>query len=435
MVPTTLEARQRIVVTYLNATTLASRPGFGEIIGIGDALGTWFGIDLAEANRILNDPADTPAALARKAQIYREVLSLLLAERRPSYYLRPDREPLEALTDRYLNWLAAAHVIDVRLRDAAHAARLPVLAEPPTAANTCCVAKKATYALRTELLDALDVASFYDLDRLDLTGFSTIDLPAQTRVSDILAQLNDPDFVEAHHLVGYHLLHNSRNLKLNYSVVIYQRGEDQDEVRVHADSLGEPFDINSGGKLILGSTAKFRTLVTYLNIVTALHERSAGQTKAALITEAHGRDPLTTWAMTWLAQAPDRSLRPMLEAAMQRRYSAAPGDFFTHGGVHPFHNFEPWEDATHPTVAEAFENSINLVFVRLMRDIREYFIAQNKRGGAPHGRSQRRDARRLSAPLRRSGRPEIRRPLLSPISRPERSGDLGAGRAPWARRV
>ena len=133
--PDTLEARKRIVVTYLNATTLASRPGFGEIIGIGDALGTWFGTDLAEANRILNGPADTPAALARKAQIYREVLSLLLAERRPAYYLRTDRGPLEALTDRYLNWLAEAHVIDVRLRDAAQAARLPVLAEPPTAAE------------------------------------------------------------------------------------------------------------------------------------------------------------------------------------------------------------------------------------------------------------------------------------------------------------
>ena len=385
--PATLEARQRIVVTYLNATTLASRPGFGEIIGIGDALGTWFGTDLAEANRILNDPADTPAALARKALIYREVLSLLLAERRPSYYLRPDREPLEALTDRYLNWLTGARVIDVRLRDAARAARLPVLAELPLAANTCCVAKKATYALRTELLDAMDVGSFYDLDRLDLTGLSTIDLPAQTQVSDILARLNEPDFVEAHHLVGDHLLHTSRNLKLNYSVVIYQRGEDHDEVRVHADSLGEPFDINAGGKLILGSTAKFRTLVTYLNIVTALHERSVDRAKSELMAEARGRDPLTAWAMTWLAQAPDRGLRPMLDAAMQRRYTAAPADFFTNGGVHPFHNFEPWEDATRPTVEEAFENSINLVFVRLMRDIREYFIAQNKEAariiGAP----------------------------------------------------
>jgi hypothetical protein len=68
----------------------------------------------------------------------------------------------------------------------------------------------------------------------------------------------------------------------------------------------------------------------------------------------------------------------MLDAAMQRRHSAAPGDFFTNGGMHPFHNFEDWENTTRPTVEEAFENSINLAFVRLMRDIREYFIAQNQ---------------------------------------------------------
>ena len=125
-------------------------------------------------------------------------------------------------------------------------------------------------------------------------------------------------------------------------------------------------------------TAKLRTLVTYLNIVTALHNRYAATPKADLLTQAHGRDPLTTWAMTWLAQAADRGLGPMLDAAMQRRQSAAPGDFFTNGGMHPFHNFEDWEDTTRPTVEEAFENSINLAFVRLMRDIREYFIAQNQ---------------------------------------------------------
>jgi len=106
--PDTLQARKQLVVTYLNATTLASRPGVGEIIGIGDALNAWFGTDLAEANRVLNGPADTPAALARQGQIYREVLGLLLAERRPAYYLRTDRDALETLTNRYLDQLVGS---------------------------------------------------------------------------------------------------------------------------------------------------------------------------------------------------------------------------------------------------------------------------------------------------------------------------------------
>ena len=36
---------------------------------------------------------------------------------------------------------------------------------------------------------------------------------------------------------------------------------DRNYVRIHADSLNKPFDINSGAKLQLGSTAKLRTLV------------------------------------------------------------------------------------------------------------------------------------------------------------------------------
>jgi len=374
--PETLQARKRILVTYLNATTLASRQGFGEIIGIGDALAAWFGTDLAEANRILKGPADAPAALAHKAQIYRQVLSLLLAERRPAYYLHGSYRALDQLTDRYIDLLAGAHVIDTRLRDAAHSARLFVL--PQAAVPPCCNDNKATAALRTELLDMLGVPSWYDLDRLDLTGYASIDLPTQKRVSDILAQLNNPDFVEAHHLVGRHLLHTTRNLDVNYSVVVYARDTDGNHMRVHADSLDEPFDINSGAKLILGSTAKLRTLVTYLNIVTTLHNRYADTPRAQLLAQAHGHDPLTAWTLTWLAATPARDLRELLDAAMQRRYSAAPGSFFTNGGMHPFHNFEEWEDAMRPTVEEAFENSINLAFVRLMRDIREYLIAQNQ---------------------------------------------------------
>lgn len=374
--PDTIEARRRVVTTYLNSTPLASRRGHGEVIGIGDALQAWFGTDLAAANRVLTAPADTPAALARKAAIYREVLSLLLAERRPNAYLRVDDTALQALTDRYLRLLAETGVIDAGLRDAALEARPHMLAEPPAFAYAD---DKATNALRTELLNVLDVSSLYDLDRLDLAGFSTIDAAAQKRVSDVLARLNDTDFVDANHLVGPHLLHTDRNLKVTYSVVLYERGDGRNAVRIHADSLDAPFDINSGAKLILGSTAKLRTLVTYLNIVTALHDRYADRARpelAALAKEA--RDPLTRWAALWLGAAADRGLQPMLDAAMQRRYSANPGQkFFTGGGAHVFHNFEKWEDATEPTLEVAFENSINLAFIRLMRDITQYITGQN----------------------------------------------------------
>jgi hypothetical protein len=49
------------LVTYLNTTPLASRPGYGEVIGIPEALWVWYGTDLATANQVLTQPALDPA--------------------------------------------------------------------------------------------------------------------------------------------------------------------------------------------------------------------------------------------------------------------------------------------------------------------------------------------------------------------------------------
>ena len=85
-------------------------------------------------------------------------------------------------------------------------------------------------------------------------------------------------------------------------------------------------------------------------------------------------DRLTQWAIDYLAAAPDQSVRSMLEAALDRKYSASPGEaFFTAGGRHTFANFESSENGQIMTVREGFERSVNLVFIRLMRDIEGYY--------------------------------------------------------------
>jgi membrane peptidoglycan carboxypeptidase len=65
----------------------------------------------------------------------------------------------------------------------------------------------------------------------------------------------------------------------------------------------------------------------------------------------------------------------MLDAAMDRKYSANPGEgFATGGGLQVFHNFEPEDDFRFFTVREAFRGSVNLVFIRMMRDIVSYYL-------------------------------------------------------------
>ena len=67
----------------------------------------------------------------------------------------------------------------------------------------------------------------------------------------------------------------------------------------------------------------------------------------------------------------------MLDAAMQRRYSAEPGTFFTGGGTQSFGNFESTEDGGDYPLTLAFQHSINLVYVRLLKDVVSYFNAQS----------------------------------------------------------
>ncbi len=373
----TMPARRHILTTYLNSDPFASRAGFGEVIGVPEALWRWYGTDLAEADRVLTSPAPAPAALARKAEIYRQVLSLLLAGRRPAYYLLVDPPALAALTDRYLHLLEAAGTIDPALAQAALATRLHFVTQSPRPATASFVGNKAVDTLRARLVTLLHLPDLYALDRLDLTGYASIDTAGQTRIVDVLKELGDPAYDHSLGLYGKQLLGSASPAKLAWSVVVYERGADRNYVRIRADSLNEPFDINSGAKLQLGSTAKLRTLVTYLDIVTTLHKGMAALPRDRLVAMAAAAkdDPIAKWAAGYLADAKDPGLQRMLDAAMQRTYSAAPATFFTGGGMQSFGNFEKWENHERPTIAAAFAHSINDAFIRLMRDIVAHEIA------------------------------------------------------------
>src|SRR5262249_17168210 len=57
--PDTSRARREIVTHYLNATPLGSWPGYGEVIGVPEALWIWYGTQPAVADQVLPAPAVT----------------------------------------------------------------------------------------------------------------------------------------------------------------------------------------------------------------------------------------------------------------------------------------------------------------------------------------------------------------------------------------
>lgn len=376
----TTATRHQLVVDYLNTVPLGARAGFGEIQGIGDALWVWYGRDFAQVNALLL--ATSTAPLADRALAYKEALSLLVSQRRPSYYL-DNLDELEALTNAYLRVLAASGVISPALRDAAIAQSLKQQAlntrvPPPP------VEHKGTNAVRVNLAGMLGISRMYALDRLDLIASSTLDAPLQRDVTIELRKLRDPERAKAAGLVGDKMLEHGDPRGVTYSFTLYERAPGGNRVLVQADTFDKPFDINEGVKLDLGSTAKLRTLVTYLQIVAELHDRYADQPAAALRKlNIPVQNPIERWAVDYLAHAQDRSLAAMLDASMERKYSGNAGEWFaTGGGMQSFENFEKWESYQQFSVREGLKHSVNLVFVRIMRDISRYFQHQLPSAGA-----------------------------------------------------
>lgn len=373
----TLARRREIVTDYLNTVPLAARPGFGEVNGIGDGLWAWYGRDFTEINRLLGDGDDeapmAEAALRERATAFKQALSLMIAQRRPSWYLFGGEADLAGLTDSYLRLMERAGMISPALRDAALAVRLQRQAQPPPEPAISFTERKAATAVRARLSAMLDVPRAYDLDRLDLAARSTLDGEAQHTATRVLRGLADPATARAAGLYGHNLLQPDDDPgKLVFSFTLFERGERANLLRVQTDNFDQPFDINEGARLDLGSTAKLRTLVTYLELVADLHARWSGLAPAQLEAVAVSpRDALGRWAKDYLLRSgADATLAAMLEAALQRRYSASPAEeFFTGGGLHRFGNFEAADNNRVLTVREALERSVNLVFIRLMRDI------------------------------------------------------------------
>ncbi len=381
--PNTLDARKRIVTNYVNTTPLSSRPGYGEVIGIADGLQVWFGTDFATANKILSEPDDS-SNLEQKATIYKQVLSLMIAERRPAYYLLQNHDDLDAEADANLKLLGKAGVISPELRDAALNTKLQYRPKAPAPAPINYVGQKASNSIRTELLSALNAQNLYALDRLDFDATTTIDAPVQQNVSRVLRSLKNPGVVNSLGMVGFQLLSPSDDVsQLNYSVVIYERQGDRNVLRVHGDTLDEPFDINSSSKLILGSTSKLRTLIAYLDILDHIYQQHLNDSPAQLRqAAANAHDPLSQFAIGYLESNRKGGLKGLMQAAMQRTYSGSTGEgFFTGSGLQFFHNFESSEDSQVWTVQEAFAHSVNLAFIRLMRDITTYYMDER----AAHG--------------------------------------------------
>ena len=378
--PETLERRKSIILDYINSIPLAALPGYGEVNGLGDGLWAWYGADFDDTLRLLGDsfvPKDD-ADREKRALAYKQVLSLFISHRRPSHFLLIDVSILDALTEEYLSLLEDHQIIPHDLRETAGTLDLHLQSEanpPPPVSFT---QRKAANSIRNQLLSNLGLNKLYDLDQVDLSVQSTVDRRAQDAVADALVSLKDKAKAQEMGLTGDRTLDKGDPAKVIYSVTLYEHRAGMNLLRVETDNYDKPFSINEGTKLDLGSTAKLRVTTNYLMIVSDLHEKYNKLSKAELIEVLKTvNDPISVWALTYLRDNENRALAPMLDAAIDRKYSADTGEgFFTGGGLHHFQNFKKEDNGRIVNIQEAIRNSINLPFIRLMRDIVRYYMAQ-----------------------------------------------------------
>lgn len=373
----TLETRKFITQQYINSIPLAALRGYGEVNGLGDGLWAWYGVDFNEINQKLRALASLPkgADVAPYAEAYKQVLSLFIAHRRPSFYLISGLQELNSLTNTYLDIFAADGVISPRLRDAAKEIPLTLRRAAPQTQSVSFVQRKAANAIRTRLLELMKFPQLYDLDQVDVTVKSTMDNEANELVTNILRQIKDDESVKAFGLSGARNLAKGDPAKVIYSLTLFERVGDANLLRVQTDNFDKPFSVNEGARLDLGSTAKLRTLTTYLDVVGDLYDRfsvlSQSEIRRAIEDDL---DPIAEFVATAIARDRSLSLDALLQMALDRRYSASPYEtFFTGGGIHTFENFKKEDNGKNPTIRDALIHSLNLPFVRLMRDLSRYY--------------------------------------------------------------
>jgi membrane peptidoglycan carboxypeptidase len=373
--PDTRAERHQIVLDYLNSVPLAAAPRYGEVYGLGNGLYAWFGTDLDEARNSLAQSSSEE----EKASTFKEMMALICAARAPSFYLDQNHSALEARVNFYVRQLEADGTLKDDFAHKVESAQLEFLPAAPKPQAVPFVERKATNAFRTHLLTALGIPDFYTLDRLHLDADTTLNVGLQNSVLRMFQNLQDPEFVQAQGLRNdKYLFMRGDPTQVTYSFTLFERTPEGNVLRVQADTLNQPFDLNEGMKMELGSTAKLRTVAHYLELVATLFHQFHGMDVAALRNEAKtARDPITRWAAETMTGNPQITLPALLDQAMDRQYSGNPGEvFFTGGGAHVFANFEKEENGRVFTLRDGLAHSVNLVYIRLMRDLVRFHEAR-----------------------------------------------------------
>lgn len=360
--PTTYEARKKIILKYFNTMPLGASPNFGEVYGYGEALKAFYGVELADEITVLNQLFQTDQLYSEEQlAALNRALQLIISVRNPSYLSKPEK--LKELKTIYVKILVENNIIRSRAFDTLS---LFQSKQTPELQKKNFVENKAQDLIRKKVSKLLKL-DYQSLDKLDLKVYSTIRNDIQVAATDFFAQLKDEEFINEHNLKVPKLLDRTDPQKVTYSFNLFELQNGQAKLRAIYDNMNQPFSFNDSSKLELGSSAKMRVLVTYLDAMSkAFEEKQNGK----LVSE----DSISQFVREFNSN----NLEELLEASIERKFSASPNEpFFTGGGLHKFANYNDEDDGKVVTIKEALMRSINLPFVRTLREVVQFYKNRN----------------------------------------------------------
>ncbi|MCX8012494.1 MAG: transglycosylase domain-containing protein, partial [Desulfobacterota bacterium] len=234
--PNTLSIRREIVKEYLNSMPLGAAPGHGEINGIGNGMWAWYGKKIGQVISDLNLPETNPKNIYQKAITLKEIFSLIIATRYPNFYLK-NPLALNEKVNAYLPLLEKAGIITPNLSRTALSITLKFKPHAPSPPPVSFRERKGVDNLRIKLLEILNLKTLYELDRLDLITYTTLDFETQQKVNSILNSLYDPEFLKEQGFLSPYLLEQGEPNKVIYSITLFESLPEGNFLRVQTDTL------------------------------------------------------------------------------------------------------------------------------------------------------------------------------------------------------